>query len=62
MKVTQCVGEGQGSCKRCRDKGKWNRNWMVFLYDIDGYEGHYCSDCLKEIRRECANNEKEMKQ
>ena len=45
MKVTQCTGEGQGSCKRCSDKGKWNRNWMCFLYKIEGYEGCYCSDC-----------------
>ena len=22
MKVTKCSGEGQGSCKRCSDKGK----------------------------------------
>ena len=47
MKVTQCTGEGQGSCKRCSDKGKWNRNWMCFLYKIEGYEGCYCSDCVK---------------
>ena len=38
MKVTKCVGEGQGSCKRCSDNGKWNRNWMCFLYEIEGYE------------------------
>lgn len=24
MKVTKCTGEGQGSCKRCSDKGKKN--------------------------------------
>lgn len=22
MKVTKCTGEGQGSCKRCLEKGK----------------------------------------
>lgn len=49
MKVTQCKGDGQGSCKRCSDKGKWNRTWMCFLYKIEGYEGCYCSDCVKEI-------------
>nr|DAW20231.1 MAG TPA: hypothetical protein [Caudoviricetes sp.] len=58
MKVTQFVGEGQASCKRCLEKGKWNKNWAVFFYKIEGYEGCYCSDCLKEIRREYANNEK----
>lgn len=52
MKVTQCTGEEQGSCKRCSDKGKWNRNWMCFLYKIEGYEGCYCSDCVKEIKAE----------
>lgn len=49
MKVTQCTGEGQGSCKRCSDKGKWNRIWCCFLYKIEGLEGCYCSDCVKEI-------------
>lgn len=52
MKVTQCTGEGQGSCKRCLEKGKWNINWMCFLYKIEGYDGCYCSDCVKEIRKE----------
>lgn len=52
MKVTKCKGEGQGSCKRCSDKGKWNRMWMCFLYKIEGYEGCYCADCVKEIKAE----------
>lgn len=52
MKVTQCQGEGQGSCKRCSDKGKWNRTWMCFLYKIEGYDGCYCADCVKEIKAE----------
>lgn len=52
MKITQCKGEGQGSCKRCLDKGIWNRKWMCFLYKIEGYEGIYCSDCVKEIQAE----------
>lgn len=49
LKITQCKGEGQGSCKRCSDNGKWNRIWMRFLYKIEGYDGCYCSDCVKEI-------------
>lgn len=49
LKITQCKGEGQGSCKRCSDRGIWNRNWMCFLYEIEGYEGCYCSKCVKEI-------------
>ena len=48
-KITRCSGEGQGSCKRCTDKGKWNRTWMCFLYEIEGYEGCYCSDCVLEL-------------
>lgn len=49
MKVTQCKGEGHGSCRRCSDKGIWNIKWMSFLYTIEGYEGCYCRDCVKEI-------------
>lgn len=48
-KVTRCQGEGQGSCKRCSERGIWNRSWMSLLSDIEGYDGHYCSDCVKEI-------------
>lgn len=50
MKITKCKGEGQGSCKRCLDKGKWNIMWMCFLYNIEGYEGCYCRDCVNEIK------------
>ena len=49
LKVTQCKGDGQGSCKMCSDNGKWNRTWMCFLYKIEGYEGCYCSECVKKI-------------
>ena len=56
MKVIKCKGEGQGSCKRCLDNGKWNRKWMCFLYEIDGLDGCYCSDCVKEITKEKATN------
>ena len=48
-KITPCTGEGQGSCKRCNDHGLWNRHWMCFLYEIEGYEGCYCSECVKKI-------------
>lgn len=46
IKVTQCKGEGQGTCKICN-----NRNWMCFLYKIEGYEGCYCSDCISSIKK-----------
>lgn len=56
LKVTQCQGEGQGSCKRCNDNGKWNRAWMDFLYKVEGYEGCYCRDCVKELQKEQEEN------
>ena len=49
LKITQCKGEGQGSCKRCNDQGIWNRHWMSLLYKIEGYDGCYCIYCIKEI-------------
>lgn len=52
VKVTCCEGEGQGSCKRCVDKGIWNRMWMSFLYKIEGLEGYYCAKCVDEIMEE----------
>ena len=51
LKITKCKGEGQGSCKRCTDRGIWNRRWMCFLYEIEGYDGCYCGDCVKEIEK-----------
>lgn len=51
-KITQCKGEGAGSCKRCLDNGKWNQNWMCFLYKIDGKEGRYCKECVEKLAKE----------
>lgn len=51
MRVTQCKGEGHGSCKMCSDNGIWNIYWMCFLYKIEGYEGCYCFDCVEKIRQ-----------
>ena len=48
-KIMPCTGEGQGSCKRCNDYGLWNRHWMSLLYRIEGYEGCYCSECVKKM-------------
>lgn len=56
MIVTKCKGEGAGVCKRCKDKGIWNSLWMCFLYKIEGYEGCYCSDCVKEIKSIISNS------
>ena len=48
-KITKCTGEGQGSCTRCTENGKWNRTWMCFLNKIEGLDGIYCNDCTKEL-------------
>ena len=48
IKITQCTGEGQGSCKMCSDNGKRNRTWMCFLYKIEGYDGCYCEELNSE--------------
>jgi len=37
------------------DNGKWNRSWMCFLYKIEGYEGCYCSECVKKIMEDNQN-------
>lgn len=52
MKVTQCEGEGQGGCTMCNANGVFNVQWMCFLYKVEGYEGCYCSDCVKKIRQQ----------
>lgn len=52
LKITQCQGEGQGSCKRCNDIKGWNRVWTCMLYKIEGYEGCYCSNCVEAIKKE----------
>lgn len=50
LKITQCKGEGDGSCKMCSDNGIWNVSWMCFLYKIEGYDGCYCHECVKKIK------------
>ncbi len=31
LKITQCEGEGHGSCTMCNANGIWNINWMCFF-------------------------------
>lgn len=50
IKITQCKGEGQGSCTRCNSYGIWNRHWMCFLYEIEGMVGCYCENCVDELK------------
>lgn len=57
IKVTHCKGEGQGECRRCKQTKGWGLNWMCFLYEIEGYKGCYCFDCVKEILKEVSNND-----
>lgn len=52
IKVTRCKGEGYGECRRCKQTKGWGLNWMCFLYEIEGREGCYCFDCVKEILKE----------
>lgn len=56
IKIRKCTGEGQGSCKRCSDNGKWNRTWMCFLYKIDGLPGCYCWECVKKLGEQNEKN------
>lgn len=51
LKITQCKGEGQGSCTMCNANGIWNVSWMCFLYRVEGYSGCYCWECVKKIQK-----------
>lgn len=57
--IIQCEGEGQGECRRCSSNGKWNRQWMCFLYKIKGLDGCYCEECVEEYRRDVLREEEE---
>lgn len=50
MKITQAQGNGQGQCALCKKRGKWNVQWMCFLYKIEGKEGVYCKHCADELK------------
>jgi len=50
MKITQAQGNGQGQCSLCKKRGKWNVQWMCFLYEVEGKEGVYCKNCADELR------------
>ena len=46
-----CQGNGQSSCRRCTDNGKWNRSWMGMLYKLTPEDAApcYCRDCIREV-------------
>lgn len=50
MKIVQAQGNGQGQCALCKKRGKWNVQWMDFLYKIEGRDGVYCRNCADELR------------
>lgn len=50
MKITQAQGNGQGQCALCKKRGKWNVQWMCFLYKIEGKDGVYCKSCADELK------------
>lgn len=54
MKITQAQGNGQGQCALCKKRGKWNVQWMCFLYKVEGKEGVYCKNCVDEFRIQSA--------
>lgn len=51
LKIIRCEGNEECSCKKCDDKGIRNRYGMSSLYKIEGQEGYYCEECIKEIIR-----------
>jgi hypothetical protein len=52
LKITRCTGNGQGECTRCKQLKGWSREWMTFLYKIEGRDGLYCGDCVRQIAKE----------
>lgn len=50
MRIKQAQGNGQGQCALCKKRGKWNVQWMCFLYKIEGKDGVYCKNCLAELK------------
>ena len=60
MKITQAQGNGQGQCALCRSRGKWNVQWMTFLYRVEGKDGVYCKQCVDEMKGEEDENRDRM--
>lgn len=54
MKITKATGNGQGQCALCKKRGKWNVQWMCFLYEIEGKDGVYCKKCADELVKQDA--------
>ena len=46
-KVIKLQGNGQCSCKGCKNKKGFNRHWTSMCYEVN--DEVYCSSCLKEL-------------
>ena len=58
MKITKAQGYGQGQCTLCAERGRWNRQWMCFLYEIEGKEGVYCKNCVDALKAQESESRK----
>ena len=58
MKITQAQGNGQGQCALCKKRGKWNVQWMCFLYKVEGKDGVYCKKCADELKMQAIVEER----
>jgi hypothetical protein len=61
MKITKAQGYGQGQCALCKKRGRWNVQWMCFLYKVEGKDGVYCKNCVDEMQLQDAVNQKVRK-
>lgn len=54
LKIRPCLDEEGvvNSCRMCWENGKWNVLPRLFMYEIEGRDGCYCSDCAKKIAKE----------
>ena len=53
LKITQCIADSdiKGVCRMCSERnGSWNVVNMCSLFRVEGYDGAFCSDCVKEIK------------
>lgn len=61
-KITKAKGEGQGHCHRCTAMGKWNRTWMTFLCEVEGFSGYYCYECANILANSTIKEDALMRQ
>lgn len=50
-KIRRCTGNGMSECKRCKSLGKFSFCFDTWFYKVEGRDGRYCFDCVKEITR-----------